>query len=383
MVIVTDVETRAALAAIRGLAAAGIAIVAVAGRSLAMGHWSRACTERHVGPHPLEDEEGFVARLEHIVHRRPGGVLLPGSDASLRAVSKHRARLEGHAALALPPHEVVMRTLDKMAVSDAAAECGLPYPPTVLCSSLDEALRAARDFGFPVLLKPREVVVGVDSTLRRPASLMMADAEALARRLPRLGGSCLVQPQVPGSIVSYAGVVNDGRLLGHAVSVYRRTWPPQAGSVAFSETTIQPSSLHDGVKALLARLEWRGIFELELVARDRGGFNAIDFNPRVYGSLALAIGAGANLPVIWSRCALGERPEPAHARPGVYFRREDADLRTVLWHARAGRFRRAAGIYRPRRNVVHALFQARDPGPGVAWTVMEARAALNRLRRVR
>ncbi len=382
--IVTDVETRAALAACRGLAAAGINVVAVSGRPLAAGLWSRACRERHVGPQPLEDEEGFIAVLERIVSGRPGGLLLPGSDASLRAVSEHRARLEAQVTLALPPHEIVMRSLDKVALSDVAAECGLPFPATAVCSSLDEALRAASDFGFPVLVKPLQAVVGVDGTLRRPASLMMGDAEALTRRVPRLGGSCLVQPNEPGSIVSYAGVVDDGHLLGRVVSVYRRTWPPDAGSVAFSKTTIEmPADLHDRVQALLVKLEWRGIFELELIARERGDFSAIDFNPRVYGSLALASGAGVNLPAIWTRIALGEQPEPADARPAVYFRREDADLRNVLWHARAGRYRRAVGICRPRRNVVHAIFQARDPGPAVVYALVEARAALARIRRRR
>jgi predicted ATP-grasp superfamily ATP-dependent carboligase len=379
-VVVTDVETRAAVAACRGLAAAGMTVVAVAGAGLAAGHWSRSCRERHVGPHPLEDEEGFVACLEHVLDGRPRCVLLPGSDAALRAVSGHRARLEGRAALGLPSHAVVLRSLDKVALSAAASHCGLPSPPTALCDGPKEALAAAKDFGFPVVLKPRQAVVDVDGVLRRPSSVKVADPDALADRLPRFGGTCLVQPDEPGSVVSYAGVVDDGRLLARAVSTYHRTWPPYAGSAAFSETIEPPALLHDRVRALVDRLEWRGIFELELIARARGGFSAIDFNPRVYGSLALAIGAGANLPAIWSRRVLGEQPAPAEAAPGIRFRREDADLRNILWHLRAGRLRRAAEICRPRRKVVHAQFQARDPGPAVADAVLEARAALARLR---
>ena len=383
-VVVTDAETRAAVAACRGLAAAGMAVVAVAGAPLAAAHWSRSCRERHVGPHPLDDETGFVAGLERILDGRAPCVLLPASDASLRAVSEQRGRLEARAVLGLPPHAVVLRSLDKLALSAAAAQCGLPTPPTALCAGPQEALDAANGFGFPVVLKPPRAILDVDGVRRRPSSVKVGDADALARRLVRFGGTCIVQPVEPGSIVSYAGVVDDGRLLARAVSRYRRTWPPHAGSAAFSETVEPPAALDDRVHALLERLEWRGIFELELIARDRGGFSAIDFNPRVYGSLALAIGAGANLPAIWSRRVLGEeQPRPAHAAPGIRFRREDADLRNVLWHLRAGRVGRAAEICRPRRRVVHAQFQARDPGPAVADAVLEARAALGRLRRSR
>jgi predicted ATP-grasp superfamily ATP-dependent carboligase len=379
-VVVTDAETRAAVAACRGLAAAGMTVVAVAGAPLAAAHWSRSCRERHVGPHPLDDETGFVAGLERILDGRRACVLLPGSDASLRAVSEQRGRLEERAALGLPPHAVVLRGLDKLALSAAAAQCGLPSPPTALCAGPKEALDAANGFGFPVVLKPPQAVLDVDGVLRRPSSVKVAGPDALVRRLDRFGGTCLVQPVEPGSIVSYAGVADGGRLLARAVSRYRRTWPPHAGSAAFSETVEPPAALDDRVHALLERLEWRGIFELELIARDRGGFSAIDFNPRMYGSLALAIGAGANLPAIWSRRVLGEHPRPAHAAPGIRFRREDADLRNVLWHLRAGRVGRAAEICRPRRKVVHAQFQARDPGPALAEAVLEARAALARLR---
>jgi predicted ATP-grasp superfamily ATP-dependent carboligase len=379
-VVVTDAETRAAVAACRGLAAAGLTPVAVAGTTPAPAHWSRSCRERHVCPHPLDDEIGFVAGLERILDGRPRCVLLPGSDASLRAVSEHRARLESRTALGLPAHAIVLRCLDKLALSGAAAQCGLPCPPTAVCSGLSEALAAASGFGYPVLLKPRQAVVEMNGVLRRPASVKVADADALARRLPRFGGTCLVQPDEPGAIVSYAGVVDDGQLLARAVSTYRRTWPPQAGSAAFSETFEPPARLDEQVHAMLRQLEWRGIFELELIARERGGYSAIDFNPRVYGSLALAIGAGANIPAIWSCRVLGARPRPAHATPGIRFRREDADLRNVLWHLRAGQVRRAARICRPRRRVVHAQFRARDPGPAVVDAVIEARAGLSRLR---
>ena len=63
--------------------------------------------------------------------------------------------------------------------------------------------------------------------------------------------------------------------------------------------------LRSRVSALLTDLGWEGLFELELIEREDGGWHAIDMNPRPYGSMALAIGAGCNLPALWCRHLLG------------------------------------------------------------------------------
>jgi predicted ATP-grasp superfamily ATP-dependent carboligase len=119
----------------------------------------------------LANEEGFVVGVQAILGRRGHAVLLPGSDASLLAVSKHRARFEGAAALGLPSHPIVIRCLDKLALSRAATEVGLAPPPTAVCSGLNDVESAASEFGFPVILKPHQAVVEVQGALDRPASI--------------------------------------------------------------------------------------------------------------------------------------------------------------------------------------------------------------------
>lgn len=379
-VLITDAENPAVIAACRALASKGQQVTAVAGARLAPAHWSRSPDHRHVLPHPLADEEGFVVGVQAILGRRRHAVLLPGSDASLLAVSKHRARFEHSIALGLPSHSIVIRCLDKLALSRAATAVGLAPPRTAVCSGLDEVESAAGEFGFPVILKPHQVIVEAQGSLVRPGSKRVASRESLPRVTARFGEPCLVQSAVPGSIVSYAGVIDNGKLLARAVSRYVRTWPPHAGSASFSETFKPPASLDSKAQALLAELEWRGIFELELIDREDGGWSAIDFNPRVYGSLALATAAGVNLPAIWTRSLLGDQPRPDQARAGVRFRREEAELRNFLWHLRGGRLRSAARVARPYRRVAHALFKVSDPGPAIAHFLLEVRDQFRRIR---
>jgi FAD-dependent urate hydroxylase len=127
---------------------------------------------------------------------------------------------------------------------------------------------------------------------------------------------------------------------------------------------------------------WEGLFELELIERGIRDWAAIDCNPRAYGSLALAIAAGANLPAVWCSHLLGRQPAPVSAQPGRFYRWEDADLRHALWQLRHGRVGAAAHVARMRRHVVHPYLQARDPGPFLARAVFLAGAARDRHRRV-
>src|ERR1700742_4419883 len=123
-VLVTDGETRACVAAVRGLAAAGFEVPSAApSGQVAAAHWSRAAARRIRTADPVRDETGFIASLERTVRSRAIDVLLPGSDASLLDVSRWRDRLEPHARLGLPSPTDVWRTLDKAELTEAATRC--------------------------------------------------------------------------------------------------------------------------------------------------------------------------------------------------------------------------------------------------------------------
>lgn len=387
-IVVTDVQERAMLAAVRCLRTCEFRVIAVATTQLAPGLWSWAPAVRRVGPDPRRDIAGFIDRLEEIVRDGRCDGLLAGTDASLLAVSRHRERLEPYVRLRLPPHEVVERALDKQQVAHHAAEVGLAAPEARVCRSAEEAAAAAAAFGYPVLVKPVRTVDLLNGAAQRWASVIArgaADVETAARSFE----ICIVQERVKGPVISFGGVATGRRVLAWAVSRYARTWPADGGNVSFSESIVPPAGLAAKVQALVERLEWSGLFELELIERGDGRLCAIDFNPRAYGSMALAVAAGVPLPALWCEWLLNGRPREAHARPGVRYRWEDADLRNFGWCLLAGRARDALAVARPRRRVAHAYFQLRDPVPAAARAVQimrlvgERRGRQSVLRRIR
>ena len=365
-VLVTDAEDRAVLAACRSLCGAGYAVSAVAGARPAATHWSRCCDERLHLPHPREDPDGFVAGLAEVTASRECELLLAGTDASLLAVSEGRERLEKHVRVELPPHQVVRACFDKSEVGRHAAAAGLPPPETELCSTEGAALAAARRLGYPMVLKPARSAALVEGVIRRRGSRPIHDEEELTRELPLYGLPCLVQRHHPGPVLSTSAVATAEGLIGFGASRYERVFPPEGGSVSSSVTVAPPPGLEERVAGLVAGLGWRGVFELELLG-DSAGYRAIDFNPRFYGSMALASAAGAPLAVIWCDHVLGRSSGRRFTpRPGVRYRWEDAEARHLLWQLRRGRLGQALAMLRPHRGVVHAQFRLRDPGPLLA-----------------
>lgn len=381
-ILITDGETRATLAAVRGLHDAGfeVAVAAPASARPAPSHWSRCTAERVLVPHPLDDERGFLESLESRLASQRYRLLIAGSDASLLAISAGRDKLSSRAATGLPPHEVVERALDKRWLTAAATRTGLTPPETVACADAEKATTAAHRLGFPVVVKPQRSIVDRGAFRAQVGSVWVNDGRGLAAAIRACGGRVLVQRIEAGAVLSFAGVRAGGEMLGEAVSRYKRTWYPDAGNVSFSETVAAPGELRVMVTRLLEELGWEGLFELELIARRDGGWAAIDFNPRLYGSLALAIAAGVNLPALWCRHLLGEHTEVGRARPGLRYRWEDADLRHAYWQLRHGRPARAASALRVHRHVVHPYFRVHDPAPFAARLVFLAKAVQRRLR---
>ena len=303
-VLLTDGENRSVLAACRGLRAAGFEVDAVAGAQPAPTHWSRACDERWALPPAVRDETGFLDGLTKITQSKRYDLLLAGSDASLLTISAQRSRLEPHVQLALPSHQTVLAATSKWALRETAADCGFGELRTIVCSGVASLQAAARMLGFPVVLKPIRSVVVRETVTEHRGSVTVADEHELRSLADAFGDPCMLQACGRGPVVSFAGVFTDGRLLASAVSRYARTWPPAGGNVCYSQTIDAPPALERAVCELLRGLGWAGLFELELIEQPHGGFVPIDLNPRVYGSLALALRAGANLPAIWCEWVL-------------------------------------------------------------------------------
>ncbi len=378
VVLVTDGEERAALAACRGLARAGHIVAVAAGRRPAVAQFSSTCAQRLLVPRSLSGDQ-FATALAEAARINNYDAVLPGSDAGLLALSQFRHRLPTSLLLGLPPHETVARALDKRALLEEAECVGLPVLETEECVGMQQAAAAATRLGFPVVVKPTTSIVAAGPGARREAARVVHNRLQLARALAALGTPILLQRFYDHApVLSLGGVATDDGLAAVAAARWSRRWPPVDGAASSAETVAAPPSIVQRAERLLVGLGWRGIFELELLELGHGRFAPVDLNPRVFGWMTLALRAGANLPAVWVECLRGLDPSGVVARPGVRYRWEEGDVRHFFWQLRHGRPRAAADVLRPRRGVAHAYFERSDPAPLAAAVVDLARRSVHR-----
>jgi hypothetical protein len=329
----SDGRSRSAVAAVRALDQAGYRpFVAVSsGRSAAAA--SRSCAG--VLRLPTASSLDLRETTEKYLANNPGSAVLAASDAAL-------------VALDLPGSHLV----DKAALPVRAASAGLPVPCTREFAGGTELLAAADGLEYPLVVKA-VVKSGGENAIRIDSP---RELQTLAATLP---GPVVVQPFATGDMRAVCGVIDDGRLLAAVHQHYLRIWPPGCGTASAAVTTSPDHDLEERLPALLDG--HRGVFQVQLI-----GDQVIDVNPRVYGSLPLAVAAGANLPAIACRAAAGDPPAGlVRGRPGIRYRWLDADLRRLLHDVRHGDLTVAAAARagRPRRGTAHSIESLGDPGP--------------------
>jgi hypothetical protein len=334
--------------------------------SPAATHWSRACAERVRLPDPRESVHAFVDGLGALLQRSRYDALIPGSDASVLAVSENRGELEPFTRLGLPSREVVRRVVDKVVLLDAAAAVGLASPASRPCADVEEADAAAAELGFPVVVKPVQSFAPVNGGLQQRGVSIADDSEALADgrarlRLPVHRPALRARP-VP---LVHGCLRRRPAARAHHLACTRGSGRRSPGCTPTPRRSRLPTASPSAFVSCSARSDGRASSSCSC-SKLADRLAVIDLNPRVFASILLDADAGANLAAVWVDWLLGRDPAPVTARPAMRYRWEEGELCHFAWQLRHRRLRAAARVLRPHRRVTHAWFRASDPGPLLA-----------------
>lgn len=351
-------EYYASLAAVRALAAGGYA--PIVGATTADGYAHRSRAARAVVRLPSPELQGFADAVGSAARQHGADVVMPATEATLVALAGRGDEL-APSILAAPSREALSRVADKRTLAVAAAAAGLATPPSrvVRSSTLD-----AGTLSFPAVVKPLwSALVDGGVTRALPKAVRVSTREQLELQLAlHRDVEWLVQPYVHGSLLAVAALAWRGELLVAVQQRARRIFPRDCGVSAYAETVAPDEVLLGRLGRLVAEVALDGLFEAQFVAAGNERF-LIDVNPRAYGSLALAVAAGANLPAGHVDLVLGRRPVFQLARHPVRFRAEPGELAGLADALRRGDRSAAAAIAMPRPHTTHAVVSVRDPAP--------------------
>lgn len=297
-------QNRSALAAVRALALAGYRPAVTVSTRSALAAVSRYCSR--VVLTPRVDKPAFAAALgvETSSHAYLG--VMPASDAAI---------------VALAPPE--MELIDKEKLAKRARDVGMRVPEWRVFDNGQSLCGAAEELNYPLVVKPSFKVNAVYPPARR------IESSAGLRAYSTTTGPWIVQPYLEGEMRSLAGVMWQGSLVVAVHQRHERIWPPICGDACVASTVAPDEDFQHRVERLLAT--YNGVFQAERV-----GDYLLDVNPRVYGSLPLAIAAGANLPGVYWDLVRGLPASQITPRLGVTYHWWEGDSRNVLSRWRAG-----------------------------------------------
>jgi predicted ATP-grasp superfamily ATP-dependent carboligase len=375
-VLVTGGEYFGGLAAIRALARSGHQTWAAIVDENSYAARSRAAAGAVVVPDPATGALRFAEAVSTEAKRLGAQVVLPGTDLALTALAAHADAFPPTIALGVCSSQVVERATAKAALTDLAAAAGFAVPPTRQITRFDMDTEEGIEFTFPAVVKPvRSDVPNRNGTLvHRPVMPIKNAAELCAVVDQSEGDEWLVQPFLEGELFAVAGVAWEGTIVAAVHQVAQRIWPSRCGGSSYAMTVTPDEGRAQKVVRLVDDLAWSGIFQVQLL-RSRTEDYLIDFNPRFYGTLALALAAGVNLPALWVEMLIGNQPQASFAyRSGVRYRAQLKDLRAIALLVRSGAWSRACRGLLPRPGTSHPVFAWNDPFPTLAgWSRVRRR----------
>ena len=331
-VLVLDADQVSALAVVRSLGRAGIPVRVASAGPLPLAAASRHALQCLHYPDPLTDEAGFVAWLRQRQLAQPLELTFPITERTVVPLMRQRATLDD-LRLAIAPTDALEQVLDKSRTLALAQRLGIAIPHSLHISTAADlaALDAAgRAWHYPVVVKPGRSV-GQDNQRRVQLSVEYAhDRRGLQQLVAQQlrYGEVILQEYFPGDGVGVELIADHGRVR-HAFQHRRLHEVPLTGggsSLRCSETVVP--ALLQAAEQLVRALGWHGVAMVEFKYQSATGqFRLMEINGRFWGSLPLAVAAGADFPVmLYELMTTGNVTERASARPGVVCRQLARDI---------------------------------------------------------
>jgi predicted ATP-grasp superfamily ATP-dependent carboligase/thymidylate kinase len=369
-VLVTDAARGSAVSVIRSLGRRGMHVIAADSNARCPGFSSRYAAERLRYPPPGESPEEMVEALLSAARARRIDLIVPTTDETVLPLAAARERFAGISRLALPDAGALTTSHDKMATVELAATLGIPVPRTELVSTVSEAVSAARELRWPVVIKPRfSRILRQGRGIERYAVSYAADEGTLVDEMERLEERCdvLLQEYCAGEAHGVEVLAHEGRLLAAFQHRRLREVPITGGASSFRESVALDPLLFSYSSRLLGALEWTGLAMVEFKVGVNGA-RLMELNGRIWGSLPLAVKSGIDFPAGLADVCLGNVPGPDHPPDTSYavgVRSRNLDLEVVWIGSTLRRARRYPGVPTPRRRqAVAAALRLFDPRDG-------------------
>lgn len=274
------------LGVIRSLGRVGVPVYGVH-----EGPWAPAASSRYLAgrffwqPSPADVDRVLTGLLRMAEQIGQPSVLIATDDAGAIFLAEHGRDLRPWFLFPDPPQDLPRRLAGKYSLFEVCRELGVSSPATVVPDSLEAARKFASAAGYPLIAKlttPWTKGSGLRST-----SVVVGnqDLDHAYEACARSGAVLMLQEFIPGGRGHdwfFHGYCDVNSICRPAFTgVKERSYPADAGLTSLGHS-VANERLGQEVISLLAKLEYRGLLDLDIRLDQRTGeYNLLDFNPRL------------------------------------------------------------------------------------------------------
>lgn len=256
---------------------------------------------------PFLTPENFADVVLRVLERKQYDLFMPVGYLSTLLAAGKRDEILSLTRLEIAEATKIELAADKKQVGELARKLGLNVPPTVQPSSIDEARELAGKLDYPVVLKPPSESLPKGVRIVTSQTEFMPSFESLRATWPPSASELpMIQSFVPGYGCGFFALYQHG--VCKRVFMHRRIreYPSGGGASCCAESFYDPRLKEAGIR-LLDAMSWHGVAMVEFrydLAEQK--YTLLEVNPKFWGSLDLALAAGADFPRYLCEMARGE-----------------------------------------------------------------------------
>lgn len=262
--------------------------------------YSKFAGELYLYPNPLTNADQFVEHILQFLSQNIFDLVIPVTEKTSLLLAQHRTSIERHTRLALPDYATLELVSDKSQTFAIAKEENIPIPHSINISNLDELSKIAKTLTYPIVIKPSRSVVDSKSDARTKLIVQYAFS---AQELIKKGQDVLrytpviLQEYFRGDGVGVEVLANHGEIILVFQHQRLHEMPLTGGGSCLRQSVPINPQLLDYATRLIKRLNWHGVAMLEFKYNpETQQSRLMEINGRFWGSLPLAVDAGADFP---------------------------------------------------------------------------------------
>lgn len=302
-ILVTDGNSRSALAVTRSLGKKGHKIIVTATSSSSLAAASRYCSQSIATPDPLANADAYAATIREVAVRENIDCIYPMTEQSIYCLNPYRDDFTASTILACPPQPMMAYVSDKLLLCKTAEELQVPIPKTIYVQKAAELSKYINQIeNYPVVIKPARSKVQVGNTFLSGGVRYAHDKDELQRiykSSPILQFPSLIQEKIIGPGTGLFTLFDRNRHLVLFSHKRLREKPPSGGVSVVCESVPLDLEMVAAAERLLAAVGWVGVAMVEFKRDYRDGrAKLMEINGRFWGSLQLAISCGVDFPAL-------------------------------------------------------------------------------------